>query len=267
MIDNVYELKQRFVGFNKVKLLTVVFYCMTYGLCSFLNEYNASVHNQHINEEQNKEKDKWEMEGETLVCKGKGYTVKYAWNNGFLNFLNTNNIVEDYPAGYDTAKGLIEFLFRHQISLGIVVKEMKEYKKAKSEDLPGCCQSCYKGKYGANAFWVRTKDNNLAERIRTIEFDKIGFSRFVPKTWCGDISAVVINGEDHSKAQKEALLVIANLFDQKQVGDNGEAQLYLSESVKKLINEKEPHHEVVSFDGPIYLGNVISAVREDNAAE
>ena len=41
MIDNVYELKQRFVGFNKVKLLTVVFYCMTYSWCSFLTEYNA----------------------------------------------------------------------------------------------------------------------------------------------------------------------------------------------------------------------------------
>ena len=54
MIDNAYELKQRFVGFNKVKLLTVVFYCMAYSWCSFLTEYNAS---EEKNKEPEEEKD------------------------------------------------------------------------------------------------------------------------------------------------------------------------------------------------------------------
>ena len=255
MIDNVYELKQRFVGFNKVKLLTVVFYCMTYSWCSFLNEYNA----MELKSEE--EKGKWRVEGDAVVYTDGLVKITYRWNKNFIRFIDgtdqNNNI---FPVRCESATRFVEFLCRYQGTLGIKVKEKVEYRKPDLKDLPGCCTFCCNDKLENGTLLLRNKENGLVERICSIDFGKGICHNDARKKWMGDINAIKIDDLD---ADKMALLVIANLFNQKKVDDGGEERLLLSDSVNGLIKEKLGCEDV-SLDYYMPLQSVICVNRENN---
>ncbi|MBQ2350549.1 MAG: hypothetical protein II393_04760 [Cytophagales bacterium] len=263
MIDNVYELKQRFVGFDKVKLLTVVFYCMAYSWCSFLNEYNAS--------DINKGKDKWAVEDDAVVYKGDGFTVTYTWNEKFwegLDTLRNNNYrlnENPFPAGYWSAIRLVEFLYRFQNALGIDVDEEVKYIAVAQQDLPGCCQSCCKGKFEGETLYRIWETNELEDRILTIKLAQGTRSSDARKRWYGSAGVISIDGSDPSKLKKKNVLaIIANLFKPEAVGEFVEKKLVLSESVTGLINEKKPGYVNVSFGDVWSLEGVIKVERKDN---
>ena len=279
MIDNVYELKQRFVGFNKVKLLTVVFYCMTYSWCSFLTEYNAMEDQEehkeneiHIenNERRKEEKEgKWRVEGDAVVYTDGLVKITYRWNINFGVFIDLqhkalfarNDIY--FPVGYDVASKLVGFLYRHQGALGIYVKREVEYRKVKRSELPGCCQSCCNGKLGDEALkrlYTEEKKNGLAERILLIGPRTGESSNEAREQWIAHVGE--ISESDPLELKKiKLLVVIASLFDQDKVGVYGQSQLFLSGKVKKLIHSS-PGYGNVSFEDVWSLEDVIVVAKE-----
>ena len=262
MIDNVYELKQRFVGFNKVKLLTVVFYCMTYSWCSFLNEYNA-MENQ---EEEKENKGKWTLVGDAVVYECNKFKLVYTWDAVFMTFIDAkrqksfNLSNNTFPVGYESAIDLVEFLYRYQDALGIEVEG--EYRAVDLRDLPGCCKFCCKGNLGDRALrrlYIEEKKNELAERIFSIRLRKGDPSVEARKKWMGDISEIV---KGSLEAGKWALVVIANLFDQEKVLGDGRVLLFLSGKVKDLIHDKLGYEDVF-IDDYVFLGGVIGVENVD----
>ena len=257
MIDNVYELKQRFVGFNKVKLLTVVFYCMAYSWCSFLNEYNA-MENQ---EEEKKEEGIWAVDEDAVVYKCDNFTITYKWDEAFWKFIDNstqNNNV--FPACYEAASNLVGFLYRYQGFLGFEVKGEMEYRGVDSKELPGCCTSCCKGKLEIERLYLRGKKNELAERIRSIDLIKGDHTNETLKRWVGSFNESFV--KDPLKVKKMNLLaVIANLFDQDVAEVYGQSHLFLSGKVKELIHENSAYSKV-SFDDYMSLQGVIEVKNE-----
>ena len=275
MIDNVYELKQRFVGFNKVKLLTVVFYCMAYSWCSFLTEYNASEEKNKEPEEEKeeekpkKEKGKWTLDEDAVVYKCDTFTVTYTWDESFGNFIspisqdsiNKNN--NPFPAGFDRASDIVGFLYRYQDILGIRVGEEVAYDSIKSKELSGCCTSCCNGKLeNEKLFFGSTrKEKILDKRIFSIGLRIDSKSNAALEKWMGDISAIPI-----VKGKKIALLAIANLFDQEGVVTDRQDALVLSEPVQTLIS-KSPGYTKVQVNDVISLKGVIAIKKDEVKVE
>ncbi|MBQ2349855.1 MAG: hypothetical protein II393_01060 [Cytophagales bacterium] len=265
MIDNVCELKQRFVGFNKMKLLTVVLYCMTYSWCSFLTEYNA-MEEEHkeievpntTNEENKKEKGIWAVGEDAVVYRGDGFTVTYKWDDEFSGFIDTQreNAFDQnsnmFPAGYDIARKLVDFLYIYQGVLGIGVEG--EYGEADSKELPGCCKSCCKGDLGNGTLLSSNKKNELAERICSIKLASGSNSKEARERWMCDASAIPIL--DIANGKKIALLVIANLLDQVAVSNKQQLQIPLSGLVNSLFLQNHIYKNVY-FDKCMDLGGVI----------
>ena len=250
MIDNVYELKQRFVGFNKVKLLTVVFYCMTYSWCSFLNEYNAMDAN----------KDKWAVVDDAVVYKGEGFTLTYRWNNEFwisINLMPDNSI--PFPKGYELAIRLVNFLYRHRDALGIKVYDEVEYIPIDDKDLPGCCISCRNGKY-KNRNILDSVTYRLCDRIRCIGYNDSLKTQY--ERWLGNIGDVVF-GVSHDIHKNRALYIIAHLFEQELVNNKLLPQLLLSDLVVASIKQNSVY-EKVAFKDSMSLEGVIDVARVEN---
>ena len=260
MIDNVYELKQRFVGFNKVKLLTVVFYCMAYSWCSFLNEYNAS--------DTNKGKDKWAVEEDAVVYRGDKFTVTYTWNKDFWDFVDVERMVlfsennSVLPAGCERASRLVDFLHRYHDILGITVLDEEKYDGVDDKKLPGCCRCCCKGELDLERLYLRGKKNKLAERIYSIDLSGDISPNDAQKQWYGNDGVIDIKEDDSSNLRKKKVLaIIANLFDQGEVGKDVQKKLFLSGAVEGLIKGQNVYNNV-SFGDVWSLDGVIEVEME-----
>ena len=273
MIDNVYELKQLFVGFNKVKLLTVVFYCMTYSWCSFLNEYNATDNHQEEEKKEEEPKEKkgvWAVLDDAVVYKGDKFTVTYTWNKEFWGFVDVERLVlfsennNVLPAGCERASRLVDFLHRYHDILGITVLDEEKYDGVDDKKLPGCCRCCCKGEVDLERLYLRGKKNRLSERICSIDLSGDISPNDAKKQWYGNDGVIDIKENDLSKHQKKRVLaIIANLFDQGKVDGDVQKKLVLSGAVEGLIRGQGVYRNV-SFDDVWSLDGVIVVERQNN---